>query len=188
MTPILPELWRHLSRWRGYTYGDLDYAARTIDCSALTASVLRDHYGPEVVDRDVWAALNLSRAEHRARPWAPVEAIAEALDLHPVHPHVGPERPEPGRLHLCQGWRYLTTEGVGPGSQGHAWLWLSFGGWLGVCIESSGVGPRVWDGHGRRPLADVVSAGGEIVAELHPLDWAARAGRWTSGVAWVALP
>jgi hypothetical protein len=187
MTPLLPDLGRLLAMWRGYGYGPLDHDARQVDCTAFVASILRDAWGPGVVTSEVWEHVNLSRPEHVRRPWAGVEAVAEAVGELPVHPHTGPYQPRPGRLHYCQGWRHLTTEGVGPGSRGHAWLWLSFGGWLGVCIESSGNGPRVWDGHGRRPLGGVVTSDGSI-GEMQPLDWSARAEKWTSGVAYVVLP
>lgn len=190
MTPILPDLGRLLAPWRGYSYGPLDHDRRTVDCSAFVASVLRDAWGPEVITRDVWRSLQVldpTTGEVAVRrPWIGVEAVADAVGELPVHPHAGPYQPRPGRVHVCQGWQYLTTEGIGPGSRGHAWLWLSFGGWLGVCIESSGVGPRVWDGHGRRPLAEVV--GKDWIGEMRPLDWSARAAKWRSGVAYVALP
>lgn len=183
--PIIGRLWPLLALWRGHGYG---VGPGRVDCCTLTASVLRDAYGREVVTPDVWRDLCLSTASHRSRPWAPVESIADALELHAAIPGHGPERPEPGRLHLCQGWAHLTGLGIGAGSRGHAWFWLSFGGWSGVCIESSGVGPRVWDGGGRRHLDDVVSVTGELVATLAPMDWSERAGKWSDGVAFVALP
>ncbi len=192
MTPILPDLWRHLARWRGYTYGPLDHGAKAVDCSSFAASVLREAYGPEAITRDVWMSMQVldpvTGEVATRRPWIGIEAVAEAVGELPVHPHVGPYQPRPGLVHLCQGWRHLTTDGIGPGSRGHAWLWLSYGGWLGVCIESSVTGPRVWDGHGPRPVADVVDAGGRLVGGLRPLDWSARAQPWTDGVAWTVLP
>lgn len=191
LDPILPQLWEILAAWRGYTYGPLSDADRTIDCSALTASILRAAYGPETIDRGVWRAMQVldpqtGEVAHR-RPWIPVEAVAEAVGEIPAHPHTGPYRPMVGRVHLCQGWKHLTTEGIGPGSRGHAWLWLSYGGWSGVCIESSQTGPRIWDGLGRRPLAQVITEDGSA-GPMQPIDWRARAEVWTSGVAYVALP
>lgn len=194
MTPLLPELGPLLVRWRGYTYGALDHKTKRVDCTAFVASLLRDAWGPDVITREVWEHVNLSRPEHVRRPWAGVEAVAEAVGELPVHPYRGPHQPRPGRLHYCQGWRHLTTEGIGPGSRGHSWLWLSFGGWLGVCIESSGVGPRVWmadpedpEDTVKPPLSSVVGPYGKL-GPLHPMDWSARAAKWTDGVAHVVLP
>ena len=182
------QLWPLLARWRGYTYGALDTDLRRVDCCGLTASVLRDHYGVEVVTPAVWADLCLSRPVHRGRPWAPVESIAEATGGDPSLPLHGPSRPAPGAVHLCQGWRGLRMDGIGAQSHGHAWFWISLGGWDGVCIESSGRGPRVWDGYGRRDLDEVVASDGRLVAPLAPMDWSRRAGKWTDGVAWAVLP
>ena len=184
MSPILPRLWPLLSRWRGYRYGP-HVANGEVNCSTLTAHVLRDAYGREAITPEVWRGMQI--LDH-ARPWSPVEDVAAAVETDPCLPYYGPHQPAAGRLHLCQGWRYLTGEGVGPGSQGHAWLWVALGGWDGVVIESSGVGPRVWDGAGKRPLREVLSPDGELKAALYPLDWSTRAERWTDGVAFVALP
>lgn len=191
MRPLLPDLWRHLARWRGYGYGSLSHSRRTVDCSSLTASILRDHYGREVITPDVWRAVQVLGPDGDVatrRPWIAVEAVADALGELPVHPHTGPYQPRPGRLHLCQGWRRLGSAGITPASRGHQWLWLAAGGWLGVVVESSVVGPRVWDGAGPRHVDEVVSSEGELLADLQPLDWLARAAPWSSGVAWVALP
>lgn len=190
LPPLLPRLWSLLTRWRGYTYGPLDHERRTVDCSALAASLLRDAYGADVITRDVWRAIQVldeSGEVATRRPWIAVETVAEAVGELPVHPHSGPYWPTPGRVHLCQGWRHLTTEGIGPGSRGHQWLWVSLGGWAGLCVESSVTGPRVWGGNGPRPLADAISPGGSL-HEIQALDWSARADTWRDGVAWVALP
>lgn len=180
------DLWPLLARWRGWTYGR-NPTRREVDCCTLTASVLRDHYGADIITPDVWADLCLSTAAHRHRPWAPVEAIAALGGDPPTLPHHGPRRPVAGAVHLCQGWRGLAADGIGTQSQGHAWLWLSLGGWDGVCVESSGRGPRVWDGYGRRDLDEVVASDGRLMAPLASMDWSVRAGKWTDGVAWVAL-
>jgi len=193
VTPILPDLWRLLAPWRGYRYGALSHPDRRVDCSALVASVLRDAYGREVITPDVWRAVNLSVPG--CGPWDGVQAVATALGSEASMPYAGPDQPVPYRLHYAQGWKSLgpgdTIQPRTPdrrGSEGHAWLWLSMGWWSGVAVESSGTGPRVWDGSGRRPLSDVVDAGGRLVGGLQPLDWSARAQPWTDGVAWTVLP
>lgn len=191
MRPLLPDVWRHLARWRGYSYGPLSNSRRTVDCSSLAASILRDHYGRDVITPDVWRAIQVLGPDGevaRRRPWIAVETVAKAVGELPVHPHTGPHQPRPGRLHLCQGWRHLTTEGIGPGSRGHQWLWLSYGGWSGVALESSSVGPRIWDAIGPRHIDELLSPDGHLHTSLQPLDWAARAEIWTSGVAYVVLP
>lgn len=197
MTPVLPDLWRHLAPLRSLPYGPR--WPSEVDCSTLVAHVVQEHYG---TGRDVWQAVSLSLPD--AGPWDGVVAVAEALGTDPCLPYHGPHQPMPGRLHYVQGWSGLSAEGAivrdtpsRRGSRGHAWLWLAFGaqrhdgtappGGVGVCIEANRPqGARLWDGRGVRDLADVVAEDGRLVAEIAPLDWDVRASYHEH--AWVVLP
>ena len=175
------DLWRALAAYRGYTY---DTGPRQIVCSVLTAELCMALLGRPAKRGDAaWRAMQI---QDPTRPWSPVEAFPGHLHL-PGH---GPDRPTPGRLHLCQGWRGLHPDGsITTWSQGHQWLWLADAsvGWAGVVAESSVTGPRVWDAGGIRTVEQAVTAAGELTRDLEPMDWAARAAKWTDGVAWVAL-
>jgi len=185
LAPILPQLWRLLAPYRGFGYGPR-VADSVIDCSTLTASILRSAWGRDVVTPEVWRDLQIMDPD---RPWSPMDAIGRITGRGAVYPRYGPEMPEPGRLHLMQGWTGLGPGGrVAGNSRGHAWLWVSFGVWRGMCVESSGMGPRVWDAHGIRPLSDAVSADGRLIAPVDPMDLGVRARKWSDGIGWAVLP
>jgi hypothetical protein len=182
---MVSSLWQALAAYRGYGYG---YGPGQIVCSVFTAEVVGKLYGIPRRGDPLWLDMQIDTL---AAPWEPVTSLADALDDRvPILPSMGgPYRPEPGRLHLCQGWRGLRDGVIVPGlSTGHAWLWLAADEpWQGVCIESSQTGPRVWDAWGKHSAAAVTDSAGNLARELLPMDWRLRAGKWTDGVAWVAL-
>jgi len=190
VTPIVSQLWRLLARYLGVPYGH-DWPAE-IDCSSLGSSLLREHYGLEVITLAVWQAINLSVAG--VDPWEGIRALGTALGVEPVI-FSGPTLPTKDRLHAFQVWSNLGEDGSivldqegEEDSDGHFFLWLSYGGWLGVVIEANWPqGVRVHDAHGIHRLEAVVDVDGRLVADLEPMDLEERLKGWDQ-VAFVELP
>lgn len=137
-----------------WTYGPLDPDARTVDCSAFVALVLREIY-EDRFDRDLWRAVNV---------WDPADPFSgpramEAAGLGDANAG--------GHVLYVQGWSRLPTDDD-PG-KGHAFfLVYPPGSSSGEIVESSpGVGPRTRP----RPavsLAGAHPAGYEIVSLFAP--------------------
>jgi len=180
---ILPEdpITEAAAGFAHFRYGPFaDEAGRApaVDCVAYVALVLRE---ASLLDFEVgdeaWLRLMVGDP---TEPWsAPQEVARQVAGAAYVDPwglvvgEAGPQRPSPGRWHVCQGWQSLSGDGpeqpmVIAGDRGHAFLWYAHNATEGCTLESQPAtdGPTRWG----------------------PGAFATRTHRYRAGVAWCVLP
>ena len=198
MTPQANALLLAAQTYKGWTYGPMSAGSQTIDCCALAAQLIRAVRGwPRYTKpgRDWWKDMMIIDTTD---VWSPVSCNAQG-PIHGCYSNIWrpadedggdfPEDMQEGEAYLCQGWLGLVgiDATVLGESKGHTWIWFCTGPGEGFVLESSGKGPRIWDLNGRRPIDVAFDTWGELTPEPSPMTWAARAAKWTSGVAYVRV-